>query len=75
MDKAQLLDLVARAREAANKCESQIAALQSKVKALRANGGDAAEAHDTLSTLESEYDRLLTEMNRFLDELDRIAPA
>jgi hypothetical protein len=74
MDKAQLLDMVALAREAADKCESQIAELQMKVKSLRANGGDTAEAYGILSTLESEYDHLLMQMNRFLDELDRIAP-
>ena len=74
MEKVQLLDMVERAREAAGRCESQIASLQMKVKSLKENGEETAEADGILSALETEYDRLLMDMNRFLDELDKIAP-
>jgi hypothetical protein len=74
MERVQLLDLVARAREAATECEDLIAALRKKLKSLKADGEEAALAQSILATLESEYDRVLMEMNRFLNELDKIAP-
>jgi ethanolamine utilization protein EutA (predicted chaperonin) len=74
MERAQLLDLVARAREAATECEDLIAALRKKLKSLKTDGEEAAVAQSILATLESEYDRVLMEMNRFLNELDKIAP-
>ena len=73
MDRLQLLDLVARIRLAANDCERLILAQKESVMAMRLSGATDGEEESKLSLLESQYDEHIAEMERLLDELDKIA--
>jgi hypothetical protein len=73
MERLHLLDLVARIRLAANDCERLILAQKETVKALRVSGRTDGDAESKLSRLESEYDEHMAQMERLLDELDKIA--
>ena len=68
-----MVQMVARTREAASELERLIAASAQKIKAARMGGEDAREAEIALARLETEYDRLLSEMEKLLDELDVVA--
>jgi len=73
MERLHLLDLVARIRLAANDCERLILAQKETVKALRLSGTTDGDEESRLSRLESQYDEHMAEMERLLDELDKIA--
>ena len=68
-----MVQMVARTREAASELERLIAASAQKIRAARMSGEDAREAEIALVRLETEYDRLLSEMEKLLDELDVVA--
>jgi 3-methyladenine DNA glycosylase AlkC len=75
MDRSLLIEMVARTRQAASECERLIVAQAEKIRGLQASGDSTTEVMAVLSQLESEYDRHMIEMERLLDELDKIGEA
>lgn len=72
MEKAQLIDMVARTRISVEESQRLITTQMEKIRLLRAAGDRTGDAEAALSQLEGEYDRHLAEMRRLLDELERL---
>lgn len=72
MDRPALIQMVGRAREAADHCEILVTAQKEKIRFLRIAGEDPIEAEKVLLQFESEFDQLMSEMEKLLDELDKI---
>ena len=73
MDRLQLLEMVARARREADDSERRMLAQRDQVRSLRHAGQDTAVADRALAELELEYDGVIAEMQRLLDELEKQA--
>jgi hypothetical protein len=73
MERLHLLDIVARIRLTAGDCERLMLAQKETVRALRMSGTTDADEETKLLRLESEYDEHISEMERILNELDKIA--
>jgi hypothetical protein len=73
MDRLQLIDMVARTRRAADECERLRTVQAQQIRTLRAIGESTAQLESILIELEAECDRHMAEMERLLDELDRIS--
>jgi len=72
MDRPVLIQMVARAREAADQCESLVSAQKEKIRSLRIAGEDSTGPEKDLQQFESQFDHLMSEMEKLLDELDKI---
>lgn len=72
MDRAQLIERVTRARKAADECERLKINEMLAVAALRAVGESTEALESALKERETECDRHVVEMERMLDELDRL---
>jgi hypothetical protein len=73
MNRSQLLDMVKRTRLAADECERLRITQAERIRKLRVAGVNTAEFENALSQLEAECDRHMAEMERLLDELDKVA--
>jgi chromosome segregation ATPase len=70
MDRDHTLDMVANIRRAAERCDSSIAEMRQTIVASRAAGENTEERIAALTELEIEYNRLMREMEKLLDQLD-----
>jgi hypothetical protein len=72
MDRTQLLRLLAGARKALVDCDGLLAVERQKLRKLGLEGEQNEKFQVGLLQLEAECERHLIEMERLLDELDRI---
>jgi hypothetical protein len=74
MDRPQFIEQVARMRLAADECDRLRAAEAGRIRSLRTAGKTTTHLEAKLIELETECDRHIAEMERLLDELDKISP-
>lgn len=72
MDRTQLMNLLSRARKASDECERLRATEALAMYATQAAGGSIETLETALRQREAECDRHMNEMERLLDELDKI---